>query len=54
MAAYGIEVDDVPMKFVGKQRIVCHNHGGVQRIFPLQIENGLCYTSLNDIQLSMK
>ncbi len=43
MTAYGHDVDDVPMKLGGKQRIICHNHGGVQCIFPLQIENGLCY-----------
>ena len=43
LRAYGHEVDDRPMILGGKQRIVCHNHGGVQRIFPLLIENGLAY-----------
>ncbi len=43
ITAYSHEVDDVPMKLGGKQHIICHNHGGAQRIFPLHIENGLCY-----------
>ncbi len=43
MTAYGHEVDDVSMKLGGKQRIVFQNHGGVQRIFPLRIENWLCH-----------
>ena len=37
LRAYGHEVDDRPLKLGGKQRVVCHNHGGVQRILPLVI-----------------
>lgn len=43
LTAYGFEVDDKPTKLGGKQRIICHNHGSIERIFPLQVENGLCY-----------
>ena len=43
LAAYGIDVDDKPKKAGGKQRIVCRNHGGTERIFSLFVDSGLCY-----------
>ena len=39
LTAYGSEVDDTPEEAGGKQRIVCRNHGGTERIFPLLVDN---------------